>query len=823
TLRGDLDRHGSCSPTRPDAVAGAYLYARPVPAATAPLAATMDLLRPLALAALCALLAAVAAAAATESEVEMGTAEAQSSYIVHVAAAHAPPLPRRGLLTTRAYGSFLRERIPVEMSSPAPSVLYSYAHAATGFAARLTGRQAARLASSGSVLAVVPDTMQELHTTLTPSFLGLSPSSGLLKASNGATDVVIGVIDTGVYPEGRPSFAADASLPPPPSKFRGRCVSGPSFNGSALCNNKLVGAKFFQRGQEALRGRALGADSKSPLDTNGHGTHTSSTAGGSPVAGAGFFDYARGKAVGMAPGARIAVYKACGEEGCASSDILAAFDEAIADNVDVLSVSLGAVGTAPNFYSDNTAVGAFRAVSKGIVVSASAGNSGPGDSTACNIAPWFLTVGASTLNRQFPGDVVLGNGETFTGTTLYAGEPLGANKIPLVYGGDVGSKVCEEGKLNATKVAGKIVLCESGVNARAAKPLAVKLAGGAGAILASTKSFGEQSITSPHVHPATAVSFVDAEKIFKYIRAQTSPTATIIFRGTVVGPTPPSPRMAAFSSRGPNFRAPEIFKPDVTAPGVDILAAWTGANSPTELDSDTRRVKYNIISGTSMSCPHVSGIAALLRQARPEWSPAAIKSALMTTAYNADSSGGVIGDMSTSDASTPFARGAGHIDPNRAVDPGLVYDAGTEDYITFLCALGYTAKQVAVFGSSISCSKRAGSVGDHNYPAFSVVFTSNKVAAVTQRRVVRNVGSDTAAAYTAKVTAPDGVRVTVSPETLRFSSTEKTQEYVVTFAQRTTGSVTEKYTFGSIEWSDGEHSVTSPIAITWPTSKVAEM
>uniref|UniRef100_A0A453PSY7 Subtilisin-like protease n=1 Tax=Aegilops tauschii subsp. strangulata TaxID=200361 RepID=A0A453PSY7_AEGTS len=725
------------------------------------------------LAALCALLAAVAAAAATESEVEMGTAEAQSSYIVHVAATHAPPLPRRGLLTTRAYGSFLRERIPVEMSSPAPSVLYSYAHAATGFAARLTGRQAARLASSGSVLAVVPDTMQELHTTLTPSFLGLSPSSGLLKASNGATDVVIGVIDTGVYPEGRPSFAADASLPPPPSKFRGRCVSGPSFNGSALCNNKLVGAKFFQRGQEALRGRALGADSKSPLDTNGHGTHTSSTAGGSAVAGAGFFDYARGKAVGMAPGARIAVYKACGEEGCASSDILAAFDEAIADNVDVLSVSLGAVGTAPNFYSDNTAVGAFRAVSKGIVVSASAGNSGPGDSTACNIAPWFLTVGASTLNRQFPGDVVLGNGETFTGTTLYAGEPLGANKIPLVYGGD--------------------------------------------------KSFGEQSITSPHVHPATAVSFVDAEKIKKYIRTQTSPSATIVFRGTVVGSTPPSPRMASFSSRGPNFRAPEIFKPDVTAPGVDILAAWTGANSPTELDSDIRRVKYNIISGTSMSCPHVSGIAALLRQARPEWSPAAIKSALMTTAYNVDSSGGVIGDMSTSDASTPFARGAGHIHPNSAVDPGLVYDASTEDYINFLCALGYTAKQVAVFGSSISCSKRAGSVGDHNYPAFSVVFTSNKVAAVTQRRVVRNVGSDTAAAYTAKVTAPDGVRVTVSPETLRFSSTEKTQEYVVTFAQRTTGSVTEKYTFGSIEWSDGEHSVTSPIAITWPTSKVAEM
>ncbi|VAI61638.1 unnamed protein product [Triticum turgidum subsp. durum] len=486
----------------------------------------------------------------------------------------------------------------------------------------------------------------------------------------------------------------------------------------------------------------------------------------------------------MAPGARIAVYKACWEEGCASSDILAAFDEAIADGVDVISVSLGAVGNAPEFYDDTTAVGAFRAVSKGIVVSASAGNSGPGDSTACNIAPWFLTVGASTLNRQFPADVILGNGETFTGTSLYAGEPLAANKIPLVYGGDVGSKVCEEGKLNATM-----------------------LAGGAGAILASTEVYGEQAISSPHVHPATAIPFAAAEKIRKYITMQNSPTATIVFRGTVVGPTPPSPRMAAFSSRGPNFRAPEIFKPDVTAPGVDILAAWTGANSPTELDGDTR-----------------SGIAALLRQNRPEWSPATIKSALMTTAYNADNAGGVIGDMSTGDASTPFARGAGHIDPNRAVDPGLVYDAGAEDYITFLCALGYTAEQVAVFDSSTNCSTRAGSsAGDHNYPAFSVVFTSNKLVVVRQRRVVRNVGGDARATYRAKVTAPDGVRVTVIPRTLRFSATQKTREYVVTFAQRIFGSVTKNHTFGSIEWSDRKHSVMSPIAITWPESQVADM
>ncbi|KAK1685120.1 hypothetical protein QYE76_045969 [Lolium multiflorum] len=173
---------------------------------------------------------------------------------------------------------------------------------------------------------------------------------------------------------------------------------------------------------------------------------------------------------------------------------------------------------------------------------------------------------------------------------------------------------------------------------------------------------------------------------------------------------------------------------------------------------------------------------------RPEWSPAAIKSALMTTAYNQDSAGGVIGDMSTGKASTPFGRGAGHMDPNRAVDPGLVYDAGAEDYITFLCALGYTDDQV-----------------------------------ITQRRVVRNVGGNAEPTYNATVTSPAGVRVTVKPRKLRFSVTEDTQEYEITFT-RAAGSIKEAYTFGSIVWSDGEHTMTSPIAITWPsTSKIAEI
>ncbi|CAN6274216.1 unnamed protein product [Urochloa humidicola] len=622
-------------------------------------------------------------------------------------------------------------------------------------------------------------------------------------------------------------------MQPPPNKFRGSCVSTPSFNATAYCNNKLVGAKFFHEGYAAAYGIGNRLDEtedpRSPLDSNGHGTHTASTAAGSPVAGASFYNYARGRAVGMAPGARIAAYKVCWNNGCADSDILKAFDAAIDDGVDVISLSLGAVGDSPNFYEDQIAIGAFRAVRKGIVVSASAGNSGPGERTAVNVAPWFITVGASTINRRFPASVVLGDGETFTGASLYAGAPLGEAKIPLLYGGDVGSEVCEGGKLNVSLVAGKIVVCDPGVIGRAAKGEAVKLAGGAGAILVSGKEYGEQALAAPHVLPAVAVTFAAAEKIKKYMKANASPVATIVFHGTVVGRKPSSPRMASFSSRGPNLRAPEILKPDVTAPGVDILAAWTGANSPTELDSDTRRVVFNIISGTSMSCPHVSGIAALLRQAHPNWSPAAIKSALMTTAYNVDNAGGIIRDMTTGKASTPFVRGAGHVDPNRAVDPGLVYDAGADEYFTFLCALGYTAEQIAVFTKkddpAVNCSTRSASAGDLNYPAFSVVFVNStkKDDEVSQRRVVRNVGRNVWAMYRVTVNSPAGVRVTVKPRILRFKPWQRMQEYAVTFKPLVGANVTEKYTFGSIMWTDGNHNVASPVAITWPASPQSQV
>lgn len=562
-------------------------------------------------------------------------------------------------------------------------------------------------------------------------------------------------------------------------------------------------------------------ESNSPRDSEGHGTHTASTAAGSVVQNASFYEYARGDARGMAIKARIAAYKICWSAGCFDSDILAAMDQAIDDGAHVISLSVGATGYAPEYDHDSIAIGAFGAAEHGIVTSCSAGNSGPGPYTAVNIAPWILTVGASTIDREFPADVVLGDGTIHGGVSLYSGESLGDAQLPLVYAGDCGSRYCYEGGLDSSKVKGKLVICDrGGGNARVAKGSAVKLAGGAGMILANLADSGEELIADSHLIPATMVGQTVGDKIKSYLRSQPSPTATIAFRGTVIGSSPSAPRVAAFSSRGPNHLTPEILKPDVIAPGVNILAGWTGLVGPTDLDIDPRRVEFNIISGTSMSCPHVSGLAALLRKAHPAWTPAAIKSALMTTAYNVDNVGENIKDLATGEECDPFAHGSGHVDPNRALNPGLVYDLGTRDYVAFLCAIGYSPRRIAVFvrdGSvPVDCGAEGGlaTPGDLNYPSFSVVFGPSE-SVVKYTRVVKNVGSNAEAVYEVKVRAPPSVEVTVSPSKLVFSKGNDTLSYEVSFTTASGIVGALKSAFGSLEWSDGKHLARSPIAVVW--------
>jgi subtilisin family serine protease len=270
---------------------------------------------------------------------------------------------------------------------------------------------------------------------------------------------------------------------------------------------------------------------------------------------------------------------------------------------------------------------------------------------------------------------------------------------------------------------------------------------------------------------------------------------------------------------------PEILKPDMIAPGVNILAAWTGKAGPTGLEADTRRVGFNIISGTSMSCPHVSGLAALLRSAHPEWSPAAVRSALMTTAY-ASYSGGASSspllDAATGAAATPFDYGAGHVEPARAVDPGLVYDLGTRDYVDFLCALKYSSTMIAAVARSreYACAEnKTYSVGSLNYPSFSVAYSTangdggGDSTTVTHTRMLTNVGAPGTYKVSTSLATAKGVAVDVEPAELEFTKVGEKKSYTVRFTSKSQPSGTTG--FGRLVWSDGKHSVASPMAFTW--------
>ncbi|MCH95370.1 subtilisin-like protease [Trifolium medium] len=344
-------------------------------------------------------------------------------------------------------------------------------------------------------------------------------------------------------------------------------------------------------------GRRKATDTISPRDRDGHGTHTATTAAGSAVANATLLGYATGTARGMAPQARIAVYKVCWTDGCFASDILAGIDQAIQDGVDVLSLSLGGSSSTP-YYFDTVAIGAFAAVERGIFVSCSAGNTGPRSGSLSNVAPWLMTVGAGTLDRDFPAYAMLGNGKRFSGVSLYSGEGMGNEPVGLVYFNErfnSSSSICMPGSLDPQIVRGKVVVCDRGVNSRVEKGTVVSDAGGVGMILANTAASGEGLVADSHLVPAVAVGKTEGDEIKEYASLDRNPTAVLSFGGTVLN-VKPSPVIASFSSRGPNGVTPQILKPDIIGPGVNILAGWTGAVGPSG-SQDTRKTQFNIMSG----------------------------------------------------------------------------------------------------------------------------------------------------------------------------------------------------------------------------------
>lgn len=688
-----------------------------------------------------------------------------------------------------------------------------------GFAARLSEPELESLRKLPGVIAIRPDQRLQLHTTYSYKFLGLNPAreNSWYKAKYGG-GAIIGVLDTGVWPES-PSFS-DRDMPPVPKKWRGICQQGQDFNSSS-CNRKLIGARFFIKGHRVASSASPDSVQEyvSPRDSHGHGSHTSSTAGGTSVPMANVLGNAAGVARGMAPFARIAVYKVCWYTGCYSSDILAAMDAAITDGVDVLSLSLG--GFPIPLFADSIAIGSFRAMEHGVSVICAAGNNGPIESSVANEAPWIATIGASTMDRKFPAIVRMGSGEALYGESLYPGNriPGSAKELEMVYlmSDDSASQFCLSGSLLREKVQGKMVVCDRGINGRSEKGQVVKDAGGLAMILTNTELNLEEDSVDVHVLPATLVGFDESVRLKTYINSTKRPMGKIEFGGTVIGRSK-APSVAQFSARGPSFSNPSILKPDVIAPGVNIIAAWPQNLGPSGLPEDSRRVNFTVMSGTSMACPHVSGIAALIRSTHRRWSPAAVKSAIMTTADVTDHSGKPI--MDGDKAAGVFALGSGHVNPKRALDPGLVYDIRPDEYVTHLCTLGYTNSQVfSVTHKNVSCREtiKINKGFSLNYPSISTIFKRGKRIKTIKRRLT-NVGSPDSI-YSLEIEAPEDVKVRVKPRRLVFTRVNQVLSYRVWFISRKRSVVQDtSYAQGHLTWVNARNSfyrVRSPIAITW--------
>ncbi|PIN22593.1 Tripeptidyl-peptidase II [Handroanthus impetiginosus] len=605
-------------------------------------------------------------------------------------------------------------------------------------------------------------------------------------------------------------------MEPVPQSWKGTCQPGVAFN-SSHCNRKLIGARYYLRGHEAYYGPLNETiNFRSARDRDGHGTHTASTVAGREVAHVGGF--ANGTAVGGAPLARLAIYKVCWaipdestifESTCFGEDMLAAFDDAITDGVHVISISIVPYQLA--YENDGLALGALHAAKRDIVVVASCGNSGPAPSTVTNVAPWIVSVGASSIDRVFSSPVLLGNGIKIQGQTV---TPHTLSMMrPLVYAGDVEipgttnndtSGQCLSGTLSPEQVRGKIVLCLSGYSANVEKGLEVKRAGGLGFILQNPID-GISIAVDAHVLPGTAIFSNDSDIVLNYIRSNKNATARIVPVRTVVG-SKPSPFMAGFSSTGPNALDSNILKPDITAPGLNILAAWSEASSPTKLFNDNRVVKYNILSGTSMSCPHVAAAAALIKAAHPDWSSAAIRSALMTTATQTNNLGLPITDGGGTMAATPFHYGSGHFQPAKVLNPGLIYDTNYTDYLLYLCTHNSSVK---AFDPSFNCPNDFPSPSDLNYP--SVTVSKINGGGVTVKRTVTNV-SGGESVYKVSVEAPVGYTVGISPEMMNFSRMGQTETFSILI--RPENGTQSGYAFGWYTWSDGTHNVKSPIVVS---------
>ncbi|XP_008783547.3 subtilisin-like protease SBT3.3 [Phoenix dactylifera] len=656
------------------------------------------------------------------------------------------------------------------------SIVYSYRHGFSGFAAMLTESQAKNIAELPEVVSVMPNRVHRIQTTRSWDYLGLHyyQPTGLLPKAKYGDGVIIGVIDSGIWPESR-SFS-DHGYGPIPSRWKGKCAVEPTF-GANNCSRKIIGARYYARGVKA---EDLVGEYMSPRDFNTHGTHTASTAAGVPVDSVSFHGLGAGMVRGGAPRARLAIYKACwGQAGqCSDSTVLKAFDDAIHDGVDVISLSL---------HGDGYPAGSLPAVMKGITVAFIAGNQGPVPQTVNNDVPWVITVAASSIDRSFPTVITLGNNQKLVGQGAFYKPDKDHQFKELVYG-----ESCDEESLNGTHVDGKFVLCFDPQNVPSTIPRevistaieTVLNAQGKGVIFAHYTSFLMDYLLSYQGLPCIAVDLAIGQQIKDYMDSVRKPMVKVEPTRSVVGQVQ-SPNVASFSSRGPSISYPELIKPDIAAPGTNILAAVGDS--------------YGFDTGTSMACPHVAGIAALLKSSHPDWSPAAIKSAIITTASVTDGYGQpIVAEGVPRKLADPFDYGGGQINPNKAMDPGLVYDINPKEYLEFFNCR---------FGLHGGCNTKQRPLYHLNLPSIAI---PNLRKTVMVQRTVTNVGK-VDAVYKAALEIPPGIKMVVEPSVLVFNARSKVRTFTVTFTP--THKKQGVYGFGSLTWHDGSHSVRSPIAV----------
>ncbi|KAK9051352.1 hypothetical protein SSX86_027979 [Deinandra increscens subsp. villosa] len=676
--------------------------------------------------------------------------------------------------------------------------LYSYHYLINGFAVLVTPQQAQKLSGRKEVANVVPDFSVRTSTTHTPQFLGLPQGAWLQEGGydTAGEGVVIGLVDTGIDPT-HVSFADSLSENsyPVPARFTGVCEVTRDFP-SGSCNRKLVGARHFAASAITRGIFNASQDYASPFDGDGHGTHTASIAAGNhgiPVVVAG---HHFGNASGMAPRAHLAVYKALYKSfGGFAADVVAAIDQAAQDGVDVISLSITPNRRPPGIatFFNPIDMALLSAYKTGIFVVQAAGNTGPSPKSVSSFSPWIFTVGAAAHDRKYSNSILLGSNITITGvglapgtddsyTLISATDALNDSETP----GDEYVNECQDfSSLNRTIVEGNLLICsysikfvlgQSTINSAIQTARNLSAAG----IVFTMDPFiiGFQLNPVPMSLPGIIIpSANDSKILLQYYNSSLkrdplskkviqSGAVACIAGGIEANFSNSAPKIMYYSARGPDpednsLQDAEILKPNLVAPGNFIWAAWSsgGTESIEFLGED-----FAMMSGTSMAAPHIAGLAALIKQKFPNFSPSAIGSALSTTASLHDKDGGPImaqrayanPDLNQSPA-TPFDMGSGFVNATAALDPGLILDLGYEDYMSFLCGIN-GSEPVVLNYTGTNCGPAKVNGADLNLPSITI---ANLNMTRTIQRTVTNIGGNES--YSVGWTAPYGVSMKVAP------------------------------------------------------------